>query len=220
MMSDMAARPRRLARPPRRGCERRRARRSRGSACPSSIPTRRSRRLSIAEMQLVEIAARGPPARPGARARRAELRHFQARKRAAVRRRPAAAKRGRRPSSTCRTACAEVLDLADRITVMRDGRMVETLDNRNCHGRSSDPCDGRPRRGQRAAVARRRRSTFGSARSCLSVEDLTAPGLDGVSFEVRAGEILGVGGLAGFRQGWSRRGACSAFATARGPRRD
>src|SRR5258708_13494134 len=29
----------------------------------------------------------------------------------------------------------------------------------------------------------------------MSVCDLTAPGLDGLTFEVRAGEILGIGGL-------------------------
>lgn len=87
----------------------------------------------------------------------------------------------------------EVLDLADRITVMRDGRTIETMVNDNV---SQD-------RLIRAMVGR----DLGSARPwtlqqnstahpvVLAVDDLTAPGLDHVSFTVRAGEILGIGGL-------------------------
>ena len=87
----------------------------------------------------------------------------------------------------------EVLDLADRITVMRDGRTIETMINDNV---SQD-------RLIRAMVGR----DLGSAKPwalqnssdanpvVLAAEDLTAPGLDGISFTVRAGEILGLGGL-------------------------
>lgn len=89
----------------------------------------------------------------------------------------------------------EVLDLADRITVMRDGRTIETMAS---DGVSQD-------RLIRAMVGR----DLGTAtpwalasqgRShgvdiVLSVEDLSAPGLDHISFSVRAGEILGIGGL-------------------------
>jgi len=89
----------------------------------------------------------------------------------------------------------EVLDLADRITVVRDGRIVETLEND----------DVQEDRLIRAMVGR----DLGSAKPwfldadsqgadvVLSVKNLTAPGLDDVSFEVRAGEILGIGGLPG-----------------------
>ncbi|MCV3210883.1 sugar ABC transporter ATP-binding protein [Mesorhizobium sp. YC-39] len=89
----------------------------------------------------------------------------------------------------------EVLDLADRITVMRDGRTIETLDN---DGLSED-------RLIRAMVGRdlntaAQWSLQPEARSdgapiVLSVETLTAPGLDGLTFHARAGEILGIGGL-------------------------
>ncbi|TIU04274.1 MAG: sugar ABC transporter ATP-binding protein, partial [Mesorhizobium sp.] len=89
----------------------------------------------------------------------------------------------------------EVLDLADRITVMRDGRTIETLDN---DGLSED-------RLIRAMVGREldtatQWSLQPEARSdaapiVLSVEKLTAPGLDELSFSARAGEILGIGGL-------------------------
>ncbi|MBN9217618.1 MAG: sugar ABC transporter ATP-binding protein [Mesorhizobium sp.] len=89
----------------------------------------------------------------------------------------------------------EVLDLADRITVMRDGRTIETMDN---DGLSED-------RLIRAMVGREldtaaQWSLQAEARSheapvVLSVEKLGAPGLDEVSFHARAGEILGIGGL-------------------------
>jgi ABC-type sugar transport system ATPase subunit len=90
---------------------------------------------------------------------------------------------------------SEVIDLADRITVMRDGRTIETMDN---HDVSED-------RLIRAMVGRDLGATVpwsvqaegrsdGSA-TVLSVENLSAPGLDNISFQVRAGEILGIGGL-------------------------
>ncbi|MFZ5671425.1 MAG: sugar ABC transporter ATP-binding protein [Pseudomonadota bacterium] len=87
----------------------------------------------------------------------------------------------------------EVLDLADRITVMRDGRTIETMINDNV---SQD-------RLIRAMVGRdlgsakpwALQNSSGANPVVLAVEDLTAPGLDGISFSVRAGEILGLGGL-------------------------
>ena len=111
----------------------------------------------------------------------------------------------------------EVLDLADRITVVRDGRIVETLENDDI------PED----RLIRAMVGR----DLGSAKPwfldansqgadvVLAVKNLTAPGLDDISFEVRAGEILGIGGLPDFWQGWSRRSVVRSLRTGR-PRRD
>ena len=89
----------------------------------------------------------------------------------------------------------EVLDLADRITVMRDGRTIETLNN---DGLSEDDLI-------RAMVGRDLGNmppwhANAAARSqdnpvVLSVADLVGPGLAKVSFDVRAGEILGIGGL-------------------------
>ncbi|PSJ58465.1 sugar ABC transporter ATP-binding protein [Kumtagia ephedrae] len=90
---------------------------------------------------------------------------------------------------------AEVLALADRITVMRDGRTIETIAN---DGVSED-------RLIRAMVGRdldaatqwslQAEGRSAGAAVALSVENLTAPGLSDVSFSVRAGEILGIGGL-------------------------
>ena len=89
----------------------------------------------------------------------------------------------------------EVLDLADRITVMRDGRTIETIEN--------DGVD--EERLIRAMVGRDLGNTppwFANAAAqsqdkpvMLAVEHLRAPGLEDVSFAVHAGEILGVGGL-------------------------
>jgi len=88
---------------------------------------------------------------------------------------------------------AEVLDLADRITVMRDGRMVETLDNQNVtEDRLIRAMVGRD---MAAPVTPAAKAQPTDAKIALSVENLAAPGIDGVSFSVRSGEILGVAGL-------------------------
>ncbi|MDQ0469471.1 sugar ABC transporter ATP-binding protein [Labrys wisconsinensis] len=89
----------------------------------------------------------------------------------------------------------EVLDLADRITVMRDGRTIETLDNDDLsEARLIRAMVGRELAGARPWSLDPAADSRGAA-VVLSVENLTAPGLDRVGFEVRAGEILGIGGL-------------------------
>ena len=87
---------------------------------------------------------------------------------------------------------SEVLDLADRISVMRDGRLVETLDNRNVtEDRLIHAMVGRDVGGLMTPTAKAQQF----AEIVLSVEKLVAPGVDGISFGVHAGEILGVAGL-------------------------
>jgi len=157
-------------------------------------PDRRVSRLSVAEMQLVEIA-----------------RAVRQRARVLVLDEPNSAlsrRESERLFDVVRQLRAEgvtviyvshhlreVLDLADRVTIMRDGRTIETLDNKGLSEQSlihsmvgRDLGDVPPWRVNPAA-----RSEGNPV--VLSVTDLKAPGLDGITFNVRAGEIIGVGGL-------------------------
>jgi D-xylose transport system ATP-binding protein len=95
----------------------------------------------------------------------------------------------------------EVLSVADRVTVLRDGHGVVTLDTR--------AGDVTARAIIRHMVGREIKDLFPRqaaepGRTLLRVEGLQADAGDGgalaltqVSFDVRAGEVLGVGGLAG-----------------------
>jgi ABC-type sugar transport system ATPase subunit len=193
VMSDMARRP--VASLVPRAMMRAEARAALGRLGMDSLdPDARVNRLSVAEMQLVEIA-----------------RAVRQRARVLVLDEPNSAlsrRESERLFDVVRQLRAEgvtviyvshhlreVLDLADRVTIMRDGRTIETLGNedlseqrliRSMVGR--DLGDVPPWRMNPAA-----RSEDNPV--VLSVTDLKAPGLEGISFEVRAGEILGVGGL-------------------------
>jgi ribose transport system ATP-binding protein len=90
----------------------------------------------------------------------------------------------------------EVLRLADRITVMRDGRAIETLDNdglsqsRLIVGMIGRDMGSVPRWSLQPEARAEGQPVV------LSVEDLaSAPEIRRVSFTVRRGEILGIGGL-------------------------
>ena len=96
----------------------------------------------------------------------------------------------------------EVLDLADRVTVFRNGELQATRptadwDNASLVeamiGRVVDTQAYVRAESRAAAVVRE-----GEAPPVLQVSDLAVPGvLEGVSFTLHAGEILGVGGLVG-----------------------
>jgi ABC-type sugar transport system ATPase subunit/ribose/xylose/arabinose/galactoside ABC-type transport system permease subunit len=89
----------------------------------------------------------------------------------------------------------EVFRLADRMTVLRDGRNVATLTAAEAdRDRVVTMMVGREIEGETGAG--RRDAARGDL--LLRVAELAVPGsLQNVSFDLRAGEILGVGGLAG-----------------------
>ena len=88
----------------------------------------------------------------------------------------------------------EVLELADEVTILRDGRLVQTVP---AAGQTEDSLLsamlGRPL----DAAFPPRRLVPANAPVLLSVRGLTAPGVNNVSFDLRAGEILGLAGLVG-----------------------
>jgi simple sugar transport system ATP-binding protein/ribose transport system ATP-binding protein len=88
----------------------------------------------------------------------------------------------------------EVLELADEVTILRDGRLVQTVP---AAGQTEDSLLsamlGRPL----DAAFPPRRLVPADAPVVLSVRGLTAPGINDVSFDLRAGEILGLAGLVG-----------------------
>jgi simple sugar transport system ATP-binding protein/ribose transport system ATP-binding protein len=88
----------------------------------------------------------------------------------------------------------EVLELADTVTVLRDGRVVRTAPTAaETEATLVVAMLGRPL----TATFPPRRPPAPAARAVLRVRELVAPGVDGVSFDLRAGEILGLAGLVG-----------------------
>ncbi len=88
----------------------------------------------------------------------------------------------------------EVLELADAVTVLRDGRVVRTSPAAE---ESEDSLIramlGRPL----TAAFPPKREPAADAPPVLTVRDLHAPMVEGVSFSVRAGEIVALAGLVG-----------------------
>lgn len=88
----------------------------------------------------------------------------------------------------------EVLDLADTVTILRDGRVVRT-------GPSREESEGSLIAGMLGRSVGRtyppKSPPSPDAPMALSVENLRAPGVDGVSLDLRAGEIVGLAGLIG-----------------------
>jgi ABC-type sugar transport system ATPase subunit len=89
---------------------------------------------------------------------------------------------------------SEVLELADEVTILRDGRLVQTVP---AAGQSEDSLLSAMLGRSLDATFPPRRLVPADAPVVLSVRGLTAPGVNDVSFDLRAGEILGLAGLVG-----------------------
>ena len=88
----------------------------------------------------------------------------------------------------------EVLELADTVTILRDGHLIATVP---AAGQTEDSLlAGMLGRSLDAAFPPKQPPEPG-APVVLTVAGLTAPGVHNVSFELRAGEILGLAGLVG-----------------------
>ena len=89
----------------------------------------------------------------------------------------------------------EILDLAQRVTVLRDGEGQGTFET---HALSEDDLIalmvGRP---IEAEFPPKRGAEILSSESCLSVHELSGDAFSGVSFRVHRGEILGLAGAEG-----------------------
>jgi ribose transport system ATP-binding protein len=88
----------------------------------------------------------------------------------------------------------EIFGLGDRVTVLRDGTTRATLAVADTsESELVQMMVGR----QISRLFPERAPDAADARTVLEVSDLEAPGVHGVSFRVRQGEILGIGGLIG-----------------------
>ncbi len=88
----------------------------------------------------------------------------------------------------------EVLELADTVTVLRDGKLVKTAPTASeTEGSLIEAMLGQALEATFPAKA----APPADAPVVLTVRDLHGPGVEGVSFELRKGEILGLAGLVG-----------------------
>ena len=90
----------------------------------------------------------------------------------------------------------EVIELCDRMTVLRDGKVVETLDNEN-HNTEKDLIVSKMV-GRELGNYFPTRNTAPTKEVALEVRDLTKKGMySNISFSAKKGEILGISGLVG-----------------------
>ncbi|ODT66610.1 MAG: ABC transporter ATP-binding protein [Pelagibacterium sp. SCN 63-23] len=88
----------------------------------------------------------------------------------------------------------EIMELADRVTVLRDGQLIATVGTENLTPDSiAQMMVGR----ELSNLYPPKHEPDVDADVVLSVRDLAAPGIAGISFDLRRGEILGFAGLIG-----------------------
>ena len=89
-----------------------------------------------------------------------------------------------------------MLELADTVTVLRDGRLVKTARDGGRDGGLARRGDARPA-AHLDVPAEARRPQPDAPVVLVGRATCTRPGVDGVSLELRAGEIVGLAGLVG-----------------------
>ncbi len=88
----------------------------------------------------------------------------------------------------------EIFRICDRVTVLRDGQLVTTIDIADTT--PQEVVDSMVGRELKLDLETRRRSEeVGDV--VLSARGIEAPGVNGINLDVRAGEIVGLGGLVG-----------------------
>lgn len=88
----------------------------------------------------------------------------------------------------------EIMGLADRVTVLRDGQLIATVGTESLTAESiAQMMVGR----ELSNLYPPKHEPDVDAPVVLSVRNLAAPGIDGISFDLRKGEILGFAGLIG-----------------------
>lgn len=88
---------------------------------------------------------------------------------------------------------AEVFEIADRATVLRDGRNAGEFDRQGLDRRSVVDAIV----GKRAALVERKAHTHARTDTMMQVDGLSGPTSRDVSFALKSGEIVGVAGLPG-----------------------
>lgn len=88
----------------------------------------------------------------------------------------------------------EIMELADRVTVLRDGQLIATLGTESLTPDSiAQMMVGR----ELSNLYPPKHEPDVDAEIMLSVRDLSSPGISGISFDLKRGEILGFAGLIG-----------------------
>lgn len=88
---------------------------------------------------------------------------------------------------------SEVFEIADRATVLRDGRNAGVFERQQMDRRTVVEAIV----GKKGAMVERRTHSYGRPEVVMEVSDLAGERAKGVSFDLHAGEIIGVAGLPG-----------------------
>ena len=91
----------------------------------------------------------------------------------------------------------EIFEIADRVTVLRDGKVIDTLNVKDVDKKTLV----RLMVGREVSEYMQHTANYSTAEVALKVENLTSDGVfENVSFELKRGEILGISGLVGSKR--------------------